>query len=555
MSSTQYEQIFRSPIIFKKIDGSVEEMPGHEHPMLKGRPSGVRGLKSASSRSMIRSNRTQPHGGPPGAPGSPPLRFWNSLAFRVALVVNLTVVAVIGVFAVLDYRRERSAHLREEFERLREEARVIGVARAHAPDRDAFQRFIDDFCRQMSSAASPGHHIILLDGDGEVLMRAHERGNPDLEARMSASARSGSIPAGAMNRFEYGGEGYLSVAVPAHDDATVAVAQSLAPVERIIGAQRLSRMISLGMLVILVFAVTTLGLWVWVRRPLRALVAGVAAMGRGRFDVRVASSGSSELRYLGQRINEMADALGRVEARRRAEMERARSIQRGLLPCGNHHVSGFDIATIFLPTDSVGGDLFDIVELKDGSTLLVIIDVSGHGVAAALCTALLRTVLRHRATQTCDLARIAEAMNRELGGITDHGGFATCFYARLLKDSNEVEYLSAGHDPAFVIRAGGLKETLARGGFPLGIEEGTIYRYQQARLEPGDRLFLYTDGLHEVFDLNGNPFGRNRLEDMIFETRSLPPQEQLSVVIRGIRAFQHKNDFADDVTLLCACRR
>lgn len=504
---------------------------------------------------MTRSDRAQPPSGRPGTPGSPPLRFWNSLAFRVALVVNLTLITVIGVFAVMDYRRERSAHLREEVERLREESRVIGVARAHAPDREAFQRFIDDFCRQMSSAASPGHHIVLLDHRGNVLMRAHERGNPDLEARMAATARVGKTADWVMDRFEYGGQDYLSVAVPARDDAIVAVAQSLAPIERIIDAQRLSRVISLGMLVVLVFAVTTLGLWIWVRRPLRLLVAGVAAMGRGQFDVRVAPSGSSELRYLGQRINEMAKALGKVESRRRLEMERARSIQRGLLPRGDHHANGFDIATVFLPTDSVGGDLFDIVDLKDGSTLLAIMDVSGHGVAAALCTALLRTVLRYEAAVTCDLTRIAEAMNRELIGITDPGGFATCFFVRILNNSGGVDYLSAGHHPAIVARADGRKELLACGGFPFGIEEDAVFENQQARLEPGDRLFLFTDGLHEVFNEEGKQLGRGRLEKLILETRNLPPREQLSAVVRGVCAYQRKTDFDDDVTLLCARRR
>ncbi len=500
---------------------------------------------SASSRTMTHTSQAQP------GPGRPRLRFRNTLAFRVALAVNLAVIGALGVFAAIDYRRERAIHLRQTIARLGEEASVLSVARTHAPDRMGFQRFIDDFCRQMGSAASPGHHIIVLDGDGDGdgIMRAHERANLGLEAKMAETTQD------EPSRFQHQGKGYLSVAATADDGSTIIVAQSLAPVERIIRAQRISRLMSLGMVVVLVSGVTVIGVLVWVRRPLRTLVAGVAAMGRGQFDVRVPSAGSAELRYLAEGINGMAHSLGKVEARRQAEMKKAQGIQRGLLPRGDHDVSGFDIATIFLPTDSVGGDLYDIVELQDGSTLVAVMDVSGHGVAAALCTALLRTVLRHAAVTTCDMTRIAEAMNRELSGIAGHGEFATCFYARLLDGSGRVEYLSAGHDPAVIVRANGEKELLAGSGLPLGIEEGTGYQLRQSPLRSGDRLFLYTDGLHEVFDPHSRPLGRDSLEDLLVGTRELPVDEQLDAVVQKVRTFQGKTKFADDVTLLCLHRR
>ena len=479
---------------------------------------------------------------------TPDLRFSNTLAFRVALVVNLAVVGVLGVFAIIDYQRSRSTHLREETERLREEGRVLRVAKAHSARRDVFQRFVDDFCRQMSSAASPGHHIAVLDRDGKVTLRAHERRDPGLEAKMSAIAGTTS------NTFRYKGADYLSVGVHASDGSTIAVAQSLAAVERIISTQRTSRLVSLAVLVVLISGVSTIALLAWVRYPLRSLVAGVAAVGRGRFGVRVRASGSAELQFLAERINDMARSLGRVEARRRAEMKKAQGIQRGLLPRGDHDIKGFDVATIFLPTDSVGGDLYDVVDLADGSTLLAIMDVSGHGVPAALYTALLRTVLRYQAAVTSDIRQIAEAMNHELSGITDQGEFATCFYVRLLCDSNEVEYVSAGHDPAIVVRSDGRVETLVGSGLPLGVEDGTKYERHRMRLEHDDRLFLYTDGLHEVFDEHRRQLGRNGLESLVVETRSLLPNEQVRSVVEKVRSFQRGMRFEDDVTLLCARR-
>lgn len=483
------------------------------------------------------------------AAGLPGLRLWNTLAFRVALVVNFTVIGVLGTFALTDYRRERARLVDQETERLREEAKVLGVARAHFSETEDFQRFVDDFCRQMSSTASPGHHIMVFDQSGGALMRAHERPDPRLEAEMTAAADR------QVDGFEYDGVDYILVRVQTSDGVTVLVAQSAAVIQRVVRSQGISRATSTGILVGLIVAVTTLGLLVWVRRPLRELVAGVVAVGQGHFDVHLRSRGSGELRLLAHGVNRMARSLNQVEIRRRNEMERARAIQQGLLPRDGHHIEGFELAAAFLPTDSVGGDLYDIVPLADGSTLLVVIDVSGHGVPAALYTALLRTVLHHQACATSDITQIAAAMNREFASIASAGEFATCYLAKLMTSSGTIEYLSAGHEPAILVRPNGNTETLAGNGLPLGINDKTAYQSLQARLAIGDRLFMLTDGLHEVFDGKGRPLGRARLVDLLVRTAGLRLREQLAAVIRNVRSFQGRDNFDDDVTLLCASRR
>jgi sigma-B regulation protein RsbU (phosphoserine phosphatase) len=267
------------------------------------------------------------------------------------------------------------------------------------------------------------------------------------------------------------------------------------------------------------------------------------------------SRGSGELRLLAHGVNQMARSLNQVEIRRRKEMERARVIQRGLLPRDGHHIEGFELAAAFLPTDSVGGDLYDIVPLADGSTLLVVMDVSGHGVPAALYTALLRTVLHHQACATSDITQIAAAMNREFASIASAGEFATCYLAKLMTSSGMIEYLSAGHDPAVLVRPNGNAEILAGSGLPLGIDGETAYQLVKGRSVPGDRLFLFTDGLHEAFDRQGRPLGRPRLVNLLVKTASLGLREQLAAVIRNVRSFQGRDNFDDDVTLLCAGRR
>lgn len=478
-----------------------------------------------------------------------PPRWWNTLFFRLALVVNLSVIGVLGAFAFLDHQRHSKAHIANAVARLREEAKILRVARAYSQDMAASQRFFDDFCRQMGAAASPGHHIAVFDDAGNVSLRAHERADPELEAKMAETGHAGET------YFSFHGEAYVSTGIASGNGETIVVAQSLAPFEQLVEAQQASAMASTGILVTLIFGITTIGFLVWVRDPLRELVKGVTAVGHGDFDVRVRPSGSSELRYLARRVNEMARSLQSVERRRRAEMKRAHEIQQGLLPKNHSATQHLEMAGMFLPADSVGGDLYDIVELKDGSVLLAMLDVSGHGVPAALYIALLRAVLRHQAVATVDIARIAEAMNQELCGIGGRGEFATCFLVRLRDDGPEIEYVSAGHDPAIVVRSQGEIEQLGGSDLVLGIEPDMSYALRKATLGSGDRLFLFTDGLHEVFSPEGHPLGRERLAGLLAETSQLSIQRQLEVVVQRVRSFHGGDSFGDDVTLLAGRRK
>lgn len=476
-------------------------------------------------------------------------RWWNTLAFRLAVVINVAAVLVLGAFGVIDSRREEAAHIRPEIGRLREEARVLRVAWDQFPDAQQFQRFLDEFCRQMSSAASPGHHIVVFDKAGRITTRAHEHANHDLEAMMAASGTTDTA------RFTHGGEPFVSVGVKTRDGATIAVAQSLTPVEQILHAQRISRLASTAILVALVFGITTIALLVWVRDPLRELVAAVSAVGKRRFDVRVRPSGSRELRYLTHGINEMIQSLEVVERNRESEMRRAQGIQRALLPRDGREVDGFDVAAVFLPAERIGGDLYDIVKLSDGSTLLAVFDVSGHGVPAALFTALLRAVVRHHAAATTDLAIIVEAMNAGLAEVAPSDTFATCLLVRLLPSEGAAEYVSAGHDPAVVLIPGGPPVELDHGGLVLGVQRRARYEVSRVALPRGSRILMFTDGIHEAWDGKMRLFGRERLAKLLAETSGLPPKDQLNAVVHSARTFQGRDRFDDDVTLLCARRR
>lgn len=475
-------------------------------------------------------------------------RFWDTLAFRVGVLVNLAVLLVLGMAALLGYRQERAGLLAAEAERLKEEAKVIAVARARMPDQEVFRSFLDEFCHQMSVAVSPGHHIIILDEHGQILFKAHARANAMLETEMIKAVREGT------HQLTLGADGFTVATAPSSGRFTIAVAQSTDPVRKMIHQEAVGRAKSVVVLSLVVFVVTSLGLLVWVRRPIANLLDVVGEIGARGFNVRAKSMGTTDLRLLADGVNTMAESLERVERARLAEMLRAKEIQESLLPVLTEEVNGFQCAAQFLPADNVGGDLFDLVRQKDGSVLVAMLDVSGHGVPAALFTALLHTVFRYEAERAQDPATVLAEMNARLHAVTRLEDFATCFLLQIAPGGDVVSFASAGHDPAVLVRADGTLQELETGGLPLGVLPLTSYVSSQERIAFHDRLFLYTDGLHEVFDKEGRLFGRERLKDLLRGTISCSPPDQVRHVIEHVRLFGQATDLADDATLICLAK-
>ncbi len=460
-------------------------------------------------------------------------------------MVNIIAVAVLTTFWTVDYGRELSAHLAVETGRLREEARVLRVARRRAVDPQEFQAFLDEFCEQMGVAASPGHHIAIFDERGMVTARAHERADPALEAKMAALTAS-------EGRFRFQGEDYLAVRTPVGDTGRIVITQSLRPIHDIIAAESISRAASLALLGVLIFGGTTLFVLRFVRDPLDRLVGGVRAIKQRKFGTRVQIRSNTELRYLANGVNEMAEALERVERERFAQMQRAHEIQRRLLPNRAQAGPRLSVAAEFEPADSVAGDLYDVVLLDDGSVLVTVLDVSGHGIAASLYTALLRAVLRGEARRTSDPGAILQSMNEELAHVVGRSGeFVTCFLARIDAHRGEVRYAGAGHEPVVLLRADGDTELLEGDGLPLGVMAEETYGSAMRALSSGDRLLLFTDGLHEVAGPDGTLFGRSRLVESIRCHRKQSAERQVTAVVTDVRRYASGRPFGDDFTLMC----
>jgi len=216
----------------------------------------------------------------------------------------------------------------------------------------------------------------------------------------------------------------------------------------------------------------------------------------------------------------------------------------------NVEVPGFDIAGKTYPAVETGGDYFDLIEMKDGSIGIVIGDVSGHGIGSALIMTQTRACLRAYAKVEPDPAKLLDCLNQELAVDLDERHFVTLMFARLDPKSRSLEYASAGHLPAYLLKSSGeTKQVLESTGIPLGIIED----YSYAKSDPitlcaDDMIVFLTDGITEAHAVNKSEFGFARTLDIIRSFRYAPAREIIEQLYRSVRSFTKKQPQEDDIT-------
>ncbi|MEA2564484.1 MAG: phosphoserine phosphatase RsbU/P [Acidobacteriota bacterium] len=225
------------------------------------------------------------------------------------------------------------------------------------------------------------------------------------------------------------------------------------------------------------------------------------------------------------------------------ELETARRIQSSLLPRRMPEVRGLAVAARYLPMADVGGDLYDFLAADPERLGILVSDVSGHGVPAALIASMVKVALAAQAGHASDPAAVLAGMNRILHGNLERG-FVTAAYIYI--DGDTATYSSAGHPPVLVLREGQVEE-LRQESLPLGRFRQAEYRNGELRLSPGDRLLLYTDGVTEALSPAGEPFGDERLRDLAASS----PDELLGR-LAGWTGRQPGEPLDDDVTIVVA---
>ena len=221
----------------------------------------------------------------------------------------------------------------------------------------------------------------------------------------------------------------------------------------------------------------------------------------------------------------------------------------GLLPAATPTLDGFDIATFHEWSNDVGGDYYDFIPLGSERWGLVIADVEGNGMAAALLVSAIRASLISLAGLELALRAIFRRANRFFCHSTQNGRYVTVFYAVLDVPQRRLIYINAGHLPAILVRSDGTVERLEEGGLPLGLFEDPRYYEGFARLEAGDALVLYTDGITEAVDASGEPYGLDRLCQTLQNARAGAASAICNAVVDEVRSFAGDRT-VDDETLV-----
>jgi predicted SnoaL-like aldol condensation-catalyzing enzyme len=242
------------------------------------------------------------------------------------------------------------------------------------------------------------------------------------------------------------------------------------------------------------------------------------------------------------------DQLSLMRQSTEQELRLARSIQRASLPEEVPTLEGWQISPFYRPAREVGGDFYDFFELEDGRLGLVVGDATGHGVPAALVMASARSMLRAVAQASDSPGDVLRRVNDPLATDIPPNMFVTCFYAILDPESGSLTYANAGHDLPYLYRNSAAEELRAR-GMPLGLMPGMGYEEKQTILEAGEAALLYSDGLVEAHDPEGEMFGFPRLRALVAEHG-----EQRSLgdfLLEELHSFVGESwEQEDDITLL-----
>jgi len=235
------------------------------------------------------------------------------------------------------------------------------------------------------------------------------------------------------------------------------------------------------------------------------------------------------------------------------ELQVARQVQAGFLPSGPLQIEDFEVSTFFRSAKEVGGDYFDIIPLKEGVGI-VIADVSGKGIPAALVMANLHATLHTLADDCCTVEAVTR-INRSLFKDTPAQLFVTFFIGKLNNQTGELTYVNAGHNPPVVVRQDGTFERLTKGGMVLGISSDSEFETDSIVLRPGDLLLLYTDGLTEAGLPEIEPLGEKSVMNLLIRFREKTTDSIVESIIKEVEESTKGIPQTDDIAMILLKRK
>ena len=296
-------------------------------------------------------------------------------------------------------------------------------------------------------------------------------------------------------------------------------------------------------------------------KPIRLLVKGAQRAGTGDLDFKINVKSGNETAILADAFNKMTSDLRKAQEvligkkTMERELEIAKEIQLSIIPKNVPELMGYRAAAYYKSAKEVGGDYYDFVPLGYGKTGLVMADVSGKGVPAAMVMSMTSVLLHAQSTVTDCVRDTLIKINDELKKTTTRGLFVTMFYGLLNTEENTLQFVSAGHNETFVYR--GVKKDVEQyvpGGFPLLMGPTTVFAAQlkegMITIEKGDKVVLYTDGVNEAMNEKGAELGIIKFRNLIKDNGHKSAQELLDAVMKGVADYVGKAEQSDDIAIM-----
>lgn len=236
------------------------------------------------------------------------------------------------------------------------------------------------------------------------------------------------------------------------------------------------------------------------------------------------------------------------------QLKIARQIQLSFLPKKDPIIKGYDVSGINIPSGEVGGDYYDFLHIIDHQTGVPIADVSGKGIPASLIMASFRASLIAEIRNNYAIRIICRKVNSLLYESVEDGNYVTAFYGVLDSKNHIFTFSNCGHNQPILLRVDGTIEFLLEGGPALGVIPGAEYEERPVFIHPGDLMFLYTDGVSEIYDKDGVEFGVDNIIAALKKYRSLGSKEILEKIYEQVKLYAAPSQIFDDLTMVALKR-
>lgn len=297
-----------------------------------------------------------------------------------------------------------------------------------------------------------------------------------------------------------------------------------------------------------------------ITKPISQLVSDIEIVARGSLDHRTLARSNDEIGLLAHTFDVMTRNLNlahKAEVENRArehELGIAQEIQANLLPKKIPQIPGYDLGCFYLPSKEVGGDYYDYIQIDEQHLGLIVADVSGKGIPGSMVMTMARSLIRYEAQNNLDPVDTFIKVNRILAQDIRRGMFVTAMYLIMNTHTGRIKVASAGHNPMAIFRDRTKKvEEINPNGIALGFDKGPIFertiKMEEIKLEKGDRLALYTDGVVEAMSPENEEFGEEKFYQLCELHSHLTSSQYINLIVKALEKHKGEAPQSDDITI------